>query len=499
MNKNKILEDMRRLKIIETIKIIERGLDKDVAKSELEKFLKNNKVDVKYIGKMQLDGKWKDMYKVLEIYETKQNGEIKINEIEKYMTDDLEYVAGDNKNDLYNKLFLTEKYAKNPEILKELEQMDREGIFDLDEMENERTKNIAQALGISVDEIEDIDEMNLDQLVEKDGDKNKGEKEEQNDDKNKDEEEQELTEEQVEHLNIKEETHLNQNIKGESLGDKLGLKKSGINDGVKLARVSTTGVNQYLDVPTSQADAFVVIRSNGDAVLLGENILQQDNRAGTNPTNSNLSINNDGSVKKESITSSYRIVNGNGKEYIRTGYDESSGKEIKYSMFSPQEGEYVDIELETQRTMLQDSDVRQFMKDKGAGTREAENIIEKGEVHEAYGELEEDRGNTKRDVDVKDVDNDKNNNTHEHIEQQVEDKKMSEEHTAQLYVPDTNKTWKEFATDCGYRGDGWLEKITQKWENERNREKNDMKSNQELVDEIITEIEEEYMQSIERK
>ena len=67
------------------------------------------------------------------------------------------------------------------------------------------------------------------------------------------------------------------------------------------------------------------------------------------------------------------------------------GKEIKYSMYSPQKNEYVDIELETQRTKLQANDVRQFMKDKGVGTRESEEIIKKDQEH---GECE------KKDVTV---------------------------------------------------------------------------------------------------
>ena len=46
-----------------------------------------------------------------------------------------------------------------------------------------------------------------------------------------------------------------------------------------------------------------------------------------------MAINNDGTVNQEAVTSSYRIVNGNGNEYLRASYDESLGKEIKYSMF----------------------------------------------------------------------------------------------------------------------------------------------------------------------
>ena len=87
-------------------------------------------------------------------------------------------------------------------------------------------------------------------------------------------------------------------------------------------------------------------------MILGENILEPDSREGTNPIgNDSVTINNDGTATREAVTSSYKIVHGNGNEYIRTGYDENSGKEIKYSMYSPEENKYIDTELETNRTI----------------------------------------------------------------------------------------------------------------------------------------------------
>ena len=77
--------------------------------------------------------------------------------------------------------------------------------------------------------------------------------------------------------------------------------------------------------------------------------------------------NSTGEVKKEAVTSSYKIVHGNGEEYLQAGYDEISGKELKYAMRSPTTGEFVATELETQRTLPQDSHVRQFLNDKYQG------------------------------------------------------------------------------------------------------------------------------------
>ena len=80
-------------------------------------------------------------------------------------------------------------------------------------------------------------------------------------------------------------------------------------------------------------------------------------------------------IDKEMNTTSYEIVQGNGREYLSIGYDENSGKEIKYSMYSHQEGQYVDVELETNRTFYQDPRVREFLRDRNEGIHEADEIL----------------------------------------------------------------------------------------------------------------------------
>ncbi len=65
-----------------------------------------------------------------------------------------------------------------------------------------------------------------------------------------------------------------------------------------------------------EKDAFVAINSDGTATVLGEDILEPDTRTGTTPMATSMTINNDGIVNQESVTSSYRIVNGNGNEYL---------------------------------------------------------------------------------------------------------------------------------------------------------------------------------------
>ena len=60
------------------------------------------------------------------------------------------------------------------------------------------------------------------------------------------------------------------------------------------------------------------------------------------------------------------------------------------------------------------------------------------------------------------------------------------------YIPGTNKTWRQFANECGYRGEGSIEHAQEIFEKERENPKNEDKSNDELVDDIVDEKNEEF-------
>jgi hypothetical protein len=491
MDENKFLEKMRLLKLQETIRIVESKVGLQADKREWEQALSENKVsNVKYMGKTEIDGKWQDIYMVVEQFQKEINGKVNIVDVEKYVTENLEYIAGDNKQDGYSQIFLSEKYSNQKELLEQLQNMDENGILDLSDLENQRIENIAKELNIEPEDIYSIDEIDLEQLIDEKYSELNSERENQEEllekgssakkgigvaDGEKDDRVK-LSEKQLDGLQIKEETSLSQDIKGVTLSEKLGLQKNGIYDAKKLARISISG---------PRGDAYVAIHSDGTATVLGEDILEPDSRMGTSQTGTGMAINNDGTVNQEAVTSSYRIVNGNGNEYLRASYDESLGKEIKYSMFSPEKMEYLDVELETQRTRPQDSAVRQFMKDRGAGIREAEHVLDRGEEHQIYGEMEED---SEHKLNIKDVDNNKNNDTHEHDDVIDENGKIKVE--LEDYIPNTDITWEQFASMCGYRGEDRLEMAVQKFNEEK--EKNLDASNQELIDDIEEQENEQY-------
>lgn len=60
------------------------------------------------------------------------------------------------------------------------------------------------------------------------------------------------------------------------------------------------------------------------------------------------------------------------------------------------------------------------------------------------------------------------------------------------YIPGTNKTWRQFANECGYRGEDSIEHAQEIFEKERENSKNEDKSNDELIEDIIDEKNEEF-------
>lgn len=371
-----------------------REIDKEVMKLELdfrdtlenEQIQKNNAKSDTTIKDVILVGKaeWKDrlngqkygenLYIVTKEVSIKdENG----NEVDKKLVNN--YYLGDKciggfmdfKEPIFNQYFENSE----PEKIKGIKDLiSRTAIEDLEHnslnnLQNEYLEEMAEKLHISKEEIMQIDELDLDEKLPTEEELDEMLQEDENSKKK-------IRQDEVEKLDIKEETDLSQEIKGETLGQKLGLKKVGINDGVKLARVSTSDISSREGVSKSTVDTFVVIRKTGDAVILTDNVLKPNDREGTNPVQENLTLdNNDATVNKEANTSSYEIVNGNGREFLNIGYDENSGKEIKYSMYSNQLGKYVDCELETNRTFYQDPKVREFLRDRTEGQYEADNIL----------------------------------------------------------------------------------------------------------------------------
>ena len=450
---NEILEKMIMLKDREQNDIYQRAQ----TQGRLDTII----CDIKYLGEISFKQDdvecKKDIYLIIE--------EKDENVIYKYYDEDMQLIAAEYES-LEMIVPSKEFKDKDQSYLKELAELDKDG-KSLSEIEAkvEQIKKIAEALGVSPEEITDIDMLDLNKEIE-------------SEEEYMQEEQDVLNKRETAKLDIRETTSLDQNIKGETLAKKLGISNielpngEKLTDGEKLARVSTSSLSEYTDTNSNMEDSFVVIRSNGEAVPLGEDILKPDTRAGKNSTSNELTVNVDGTVDRENNTSSYKIVNGNGREFLKVGHDEVSGKEIKYSQWSDQRGEYVNTELKTDRDTFMNDDVKQYLKEANQGTREATKTLEKAERHE---ECEQ---------DVTLIDYDTNNDSHVHIDEND-------------YIPNTNMTWRQFANQCGYRGEGSIEKAQEKFEKEC--VKNEDLSNEEILENVIEEQNKDFRNIQERR
>lgn len=276
----------------------------------------------------------------------------------------------DVKNPIFNEYFENSEPQKVDAIKNLLDKVSLEELEErsLNTLQKKYMQELSEQLGIPEEEILEMEEVDLDEELPI----------EQELENKEDENQKVLNSRKLENLDIKEETSLHQEIKGETLGQRLGLEKVGIYGAEKLVRISKSQLSSEdrKGISSSVIDVMAVVRKDGSAVILGDNVLRVNSREGTNPTQENLTLdNNDASIDKEMNTTSYEIVQGNGREYLSIGYDENSGKEIKYSMYSHQKGQYVDVELETNRTFYQDPRVREFLRDRNEGIHEADEIL----------------------------------------------------------------------------------------------------------------------------
>ena len=143
INKEKILEKMREIREKRDLEILKHDLDSINLDTDYQENLRKNKVkDVKFLGTIQIDGEEKGIFLVTEQKEIEEG---KLIDIERYYTEDGEMLAGNNTIDGYE-LMLNEKFQGNENLLEELKALDKEGILDLNELEENRKEEIAKAL-----------------------------------------------------------------------------------------------------------------------------------------------------------------------------------------------------------------------------------------------------------------------------------------------------------------------------------------------------------------
>ena len=406
-DKEKILDKMRELRDKRDLELLNQDLENVNLNSDYQKEVSKNKVlDVKYIGTIEIDGEPKDIYLLIEQKEEKDGS---LAEIEKYYTEDGEFLGGDSNLDQFDFITLKKEYADKVGLLKQLENLDKKGILDLNDIENERLEELARELGIDVKDIEKLAEIDAEKELDK--------------------WHEELTNEQIEELQEEGIEPGDEEYRRYLLDHGLSLPKEEVEEGISTKTEIKTGQKVtdkdtmasllnvedkgYVKIAVVYSDklqdngnttrfSFVGIKPDGSA----EKIDTLEQAYGSNPTKNVQTLNKDGSkIEEDKVNSIFRIK-GKDEEQLAVNIGQMGTIEPKFVRTPRQDGEKaISIPIETQNIRPTTRETMKFMN--RSRNTDISNNIKLAQEHEKIGCKE---------ATVKDIDNDKNNNTHEHGE-----------------------------------------------------------------------------------
>ena len=384
LDKEKIIEKMRSLRDKRDLEILNQDLEEVNLDSDYQKELPENKVlNIKYLGKIEINNEPKDIYLVLEQKQKDDGSKI---EIERYCTEDGEVLGGNNNSDQFNFITPNEKYKDVEGLVESLQSLDKQGILDLNEIEQERLEQVAKELGITVEKIKKISEIDSEKTVED------NEKENLEKDKNPDKEKKTLSKKQVESISTKQEIKTEQKVTDkDTMASLLNVQGKGYR---KIAIVYS---DKFKEAGNTTKFSFVGIKQDGSA----EKIDTIEQAYGTNPTKNVHSVNRDGSkIEEEKVNSIFKIK---GKTETQIAVDIGNMGTIEPSLVrtpAQDNEEAISIPIETSNIRPTTRETRELM-NRNRNTRVKEEI-QRTEDHEKLG--------------CEDIDDNPNNNTHEHQE-----------------------------------------------------------------------------------
>lgn len=377
MNEQEIIDLMRQLREKRNFEI-----DRDIE----EKGKNNNQkvLNIKYLGRIN----WhedqntiaeKGIYLVIEGLEDKDGNII---EVERYYTEEGELLGGNNKSDQFDYIILSEKLADNVELETKLQQLDKQGIINLEEIEKEKMDKIAKVLGIREEELEKIAEIDTDKSV-------------------KDKEGKSLNENDIAKKGAKTYIDTNEKVTDrETIASLLRVEDKGYK---KIAIVYS---DKLQGNDNTTRFSFVGIKLDGTVEKI--DTLQQ--RYGKNPTKNVTSINRDGTqVEDKQVQSIYQIK---GEDENQLGVRIGPAGTIETSLIrTPRQDnqEALSIPIETTSTLNKTSrePMRLMDRQKNYSVKEE---IQRAEVHK--------KEDCKEKITIKDIDDDPTNNTHEHVNEE---------------------------------------------------------------------------------
>lgn len=370
----KITDKMRSLRNTRDLEILNQIL-KDTELDNQKKLPDTKVLDVKYLGTIEFNGKQEEIYLLLEQME-KEDGVII--EIERYYNSEQEFLGGNNKSDQYEKIILDKQYANEKELANKLEKLDKEGILDLNELEEEKIEKIAKTLGIKPEELEKVSEVS---------EKNQEKNQETNVDKKN-----------LDKVSSKTEIDASQKVTDkETMAGILNVEGQGF---IKFHIVYSKKLKD-----NNNTTPFTIVGEKEDGQIEKIDTLEQ--AYGNNPTKEINQLNRDGSKLKqnEQVNSIFRIK---GRDETQIAVDIGAIGTIEASVVrTPEQDnqEGISIPIETSNIRPTTRETREFI-NKQRNPRVKEEI-ERIKQHQEIG-CEE--------ISLKDIDDNPYNNTHEHTE-----------------------------------------------------------------------------------
>lgn len=282
-------------------------------------------IDISYLGEVELQGTVKKIYVLLE-EKTYEDGEVKL--IEKYYTEDLEFVAAQILGDEIG-LVLDAKYMDCEELIELLMELREEGMISLSQLEQAELKKMAVELGIDEEEILNVVEV---------------------DDKK---EVPEITEERLKSVDIKQEIKTSTMVTDkQNMAQILGVQDQNYS---KIVIVESSEIEGNTN---GTRYSIMGVDKNGDAHTI--DTLEQG--YGVNSTREYNTVNRDGTqIESESQKSIYKIRgNDEGEISIKNG---SHGTiDVSYMRTSRTDrGSTLGVPIETSSTRYTTREVRESM------------------------------------------------------------------------------------------------------------------------------------------
>jgi len=407
-----IIEKMRSLRDKRDLELLEQFMeDTKMDPDYNKKVIQNKVINVKYLG--SIDWENDDKKEIYLLLEQKENEDGELVVIERYYTEDGEFLGGNNTSDRYDYLLLNSKYMNNENLLENLQKLDKEGILDLNELEQDRLEEIALALGVKVEDLEKISEIDTKDELDLEKDKQI---------ENSKDEKQVISKKEIEKISAKTEIKTNQKVTdNETMAQLLGVQDKGYK------KIEIVYSDKFKENGSSTRFCFVGIKDDGSA----EKIDSLEQGYGNTPTKQINAVSRDGSeINQEQVYSMYKIK---GRKEMQLAVDIGSMGTVEPSLVRTpmQDNEKaISIPIETKSIKPTTRETRELMNEK-------RNPRVKEEIERI--EKQRELGISDKDIEIKDFDDNEYNAerteiSKEYIEKCIEEIKKYDNRIKEIFT-----------------------------------------------------------------